>query len=156
MVDKKVSKSKSIKKSWGIHSKEGIKLDFLPIFEANKDNGEIETRYLKLKFKDPKSKKETEFTFNWLDIYMFVYFASNEELRQNLAARYERKINYIPYDVTFKLTDEEKASGVIKKRIELPVDELQMAIARNEAFKLIKKGKFKDDPSSFIFKGRKH
>jgi len=155
MDDKKVSKGQSVKKSWSIYSKEGIKLDFLPVFEVNKDNGEVETRYLKLNFKDTKTKKEQEFTFNWLDIYMFVYFTSNEELRQNLASRYERKVNYIPYDVTFKLTDEEKASGVIKKRIELPVDELQMAIARNEAFKMIKKGKIKNDPSSFIYKGKK-
>lgn len=152
MEDKK---KVSMKKSWSIRSKEGEKLDFLPIFEANKENGEIETTYLKLKFKNKETKKEQEFTFNWLDIYMFVYFACNEELRQNLANRYEKDIKYIPYDVTIKASDKEKESGVIKRRIELPVDELQMAIARNEAFKMLQKSKFKNDPSSFIYKGKK-
>lgn len=154
MEDKKIKNSKQVKKSWGIYSKEGIKLDFLPVFDVNKDNGDVETRYLKLNFKDPMTKVEREFTFNWLDVYMFIYFASNEELRQNLASRYERKVAYIPYDVTFKLTDEEKASGVIKKRIELPVDELQMAIARNEAFKMLRQNKVKN-PQSFVYRGHK-
>lgn len=149
---KKVSGGKTkTKKAWGIHSFEGTRLDFLPVFEVNADSKEVETRYLKLHFS--KEGKEYEFTFNWLDIYMFVYFVCNEELRQQLASRYERKINYIPYDVTIKVTETEKEEGVVKRRIELPVDELQMAIARNEAFLMLKKAKM--DPQEFLRKTRK-
>jgi len=130
------------KKRWRISSLENSLLDFYTIFEANKDSGDIEARYLKLSFTDDKGKEKT-FTFNWLDIYMFVYFTSNEELRRQLAARYERQINHIPYDVTLQLSAEEKASGIAKRRVELPVDELTMAIARNEAYKIL----MRNDPS---------
>ena len=140
------------KKAWGITSVEGTRLDFLPIFEMNAESKEIETRYLKLHFSE--GGREHEYTFNWLDIYMFVYFACNEELRQQLASRYEREIKYIPYDVTIKVTEAEKEEGLVKRRIELPVDELQMAIARNEAFKMLKKAKI--DPQTFLRRtGRK-
>ena len=142
-------KSKIEKKHWGITSKEGVRLNFLPIFETNEETGEVETRYLKLSFKDDKGK-DTELTFNWLDIYMFVYFASNEELRQNLAARYEREVKYIPYDVTIQISPEEKAEGTAKRRVELPVDELTMAIARNEAYKMLMRSKIKD-PRAFLY-----
>lgn len=153
--DKKVAGGKIKKKSWSIHSLEGIKLDFFPVFEANKENGEIETRFLNLKFKNPETRKEQEINLNWLDIYMFVYFACNEEKRQNLALKYEREVKYIPYDVTIRISEQEREQGLVKRRVELPVDELQMAIARNEAFKILQKGQFKNDPSSFIYKGKK-
>lgn len=146
--------SKQKKKYWGIRSKEGKKLDFFPIFEQNEESGEVETKFLQLKFQNEKGQEET-LTFNWLDIYMFIYFACNEELRQNLAARYERKINYVPYDVTIKLSDEEKASGMAQRRVELPVDELTMAIARNEAYKLWMRSKVKHDPRAFLYQQKR-
>lgn len=139
------------KKQWRIASKEGGKLEFYPIFEVNEESGDVEARWLQLKFLDDRGKEKV-MTFNWLDIYMFVYFACNEELRRNLAARYERNVNYIPYDVTINLSDEEKALGVVKRRVELPVDELQMAIARNEAFKMLMRTK---DPRAFGRSGRR-
>jgi predicted nucleic acid-binding protein len=136
------------KKYWRINSKEGLSLEFFPIFEVNEETGEVEARWLEMK--STKDGKEHKMTFNWLDIYMFVYFTANEELRQQLASRYERKINYVPYDVTIQLSSEEKATGVAKRRVELPVDELTMAIARNEAWKIMLRGKIKD-PKSFKY-----
>lgn len=134
------------KKQWRLASLNGEgKLDFFPLFEMSKDTGELETRFLELRFLDERGKEKT-MRFNWLDIYMFVYFTCNEELRRNLAARYERNVSYIPYDITLQLSDEEKATGIAKRRVELPVDELQMAIARNEAFKLLMRTK---DPRAF-------
>lgn len=136
------------KKYWRLHSKEGQTMEFFPVFEVNDETHEVEARWLELK--TTKDGKENKMTFNWLDIYMFVYFTANEELRRQLASRYERQVNYIPYDVTLQLTPEEKASGIAKRRVELPVDELTMAIARNEAYKILLKGNIKD-PRSFKY-----
>lgn len=138
------------KKYWAIESKEGTKLEFFPIFEANED-GETECTHIQLRFIGQDGKKQI-LTFNYLDIYMFMYFTANEELRMNLAARSERKSNFIPYDVQFNLSDQEKATGLANRRIELPVDELTMAIARNEAWKLWMKSATKGTPNAFLFK----
>lgn len=130
-------------------------LEFFPIFEVNPDNNEVEARYLELRFfEDGKPKT---MTFDWLNVYLFVYYTANEELRQNLALRYERKTNYIPYDVSFKITPEERDAGMVKRRIELPVDELAMAVARNEAYMMLgihAKGGKLPDPKQFMYKGR--
>jgi len=151
-TEKEVKDKGYSKKYWGIHSKEGTKLEFLPVFEPNKETGDIEARFVEMKFTDTDGK-EQKLTFNWLDIYMFMYFTCNEELRKNLAARYERQVNYIPYDVTVQCTPEEKESGIAKRRIQLPVDELTMAIARNEAHKLMMMSKTKK-PINFRDKGK--
>jgi len=144
--------TKMQKKQWRINSINGEgKLEFSPVFEVSEDTGDVETRYLELTFLERGNLKKM--VFNWLDIYMFVYFTCNEELRRNLAARYERQVNYIPYDVTMKVTKEEWESngGMVKRRVQLPVDELQMAIARNEAFKMMMRTK---DPRAFRGRGR--
>lgn len=141
--------SETKKKKWGvrtINSGEMVKFD--PIFDIAKKEGDltstgvpslsdqdIECKFVEMTIKD-KDGKEKLFVFNYLDIYMFIYFCANEELRQQLQQRYERVVHQIPYDVTFKMTDEEKKLGEAKRRIELPVDELIMAIARNEALKM--------------------
>lgn len=138
--------STASKKAWRINSlNDAGKLQFETVFEPNEETGEIEARYLGLRFIDEKGK-EKFMKFNWLDIYMFTYFTCNEELRRNLAARYERTVNYIPYDVTIQLSPEEKATGIAKRRVQLQVDELQMAIARNEAYKMLMRTK---DPRAF-------
>lgn len=142
------------KKVWRVKSREGRSLEFLPIFESNPENGDIEARWLEFRFLDAKGQVES-MNFNWLDIYMFVYFTCNEELRRNLALRYERQVKYIPYDVTVILSEEEKKAGKAERRVELQVDELVMAIARNEAFKILMKGKMKD-PSSFKYENKPH
>lgn len=139
------------KKAWRLNSLDNTgTLQFFPIFEKNDETGDIEARYLELSFLDERGKPK-KMTFNWLDIYMFMYFTCNEELRKNLAARYEREVSYIPYDVTIKVTHEDANVGIVKRRVELPVDELQMAIARNEAFKILLRSKSKD-PAAFAWK----
>jgi len=101
--------------------------------------------------------EDKAYKFNFVNLFQFIYFISNEELRQSLALRYQRRINKIPYDLSFKLDKEEIEKGFAKRRVELPVDEITMAIARNEAFKLmpgvlktIGSGKNPQD----LFKGR--
>jgi hypothetical protein len=148
-----LKKGGTSKKYWAIGSKEGDKLEFFPIFETNED-GEVEVRYIKLKFRDEKGRPK-EMTFNYLDIYMFMYFTANEELRKNLMARHERITNYIPYDVRVELSDQEKAQGYANRRVELPIDELTMAIARNEAWKLWMKSNNKMDPRAFLYQNKK-
>lgn len=138
------------KKYWKIRSHEGHTLEFFPVFEANEETGDVEARHIELRFRDEKGRERT-LTFNYLDIYMFMYFTANEELRQNLMARHERISNYIPYDVSIKLNDQEKSQGIANRRIELPIDELVMAIARNEAWKLWIKSNAKNDPRAFRY-----
>lgn len=127
------------KGKWSIKTLTGERFDFFPIWELpdSKYEGdsvqmgkEIECRYIDVKV------GETVHRFNYLDLFMFMYFTANEEMRQNLALRQERKVSYIPYDVTFKIDKEEAQAGIAKRHIELPVDDITMAIARNEAFKL--------------------
>lgn len=150
------NKTKS-KKYWRIVSKEGTKLEFFPVFEVSPDGDkQIEARYLEMRFEDKEGEYKT-FTFDWLNMYMFIYYTANEELRRNLAIKYERKVNMIPYDVTFKISEDEKQQGIAKRRIELPVGELEMAIARDEAFRLLfmaNKGVGLPDPKQFMYKGR--
>lgn len=146
----RLNKGGVAKKQWRITSKEGKLLEFFPIFEA-KEDGNVEATNIQFKFIDEKGREQV-MTFNYLDIYMFMYFTANEELRQSLAGRHERMTNYIPYDVQIKLNDKEKAQGYANRRIELPIDELTMAIARNEAWKLWFRSKTKGDPRAFLFK----
>lgn len=117
-------------RKWTIKSAEGTKFDFFPVFLFDEKEGQPKCTDVKIKIDDKTH------TFNFLNLFTFIYFCANEELRQQLAQRYERKVNYLPYDVTFKLSSNERASGTVKRRIELPVGEIIMAIARNEAFKL--------------------
>jgi len=150
----KLEKGGIAKKYWKIRSKEGVVLEFFPIFEVNQESGDTEATKIQMQFVDDKGKK-TLATFNYLDIYMFMYFTANEELRQSLSARHEKQTNYIPYDVQLKLTDQEKSQGYANRRVELPIDELTMAIARNEAWKLWFRAKTKHDPRAFLFKNSK-
>jgi len=143
------------KKYWAIESKEGEKLEFFPIFEANEETGLPEASKIQLRFHDKAKGELKTFTFNYLDVYMFMYFVANEELRQGLLAKSERKTNYIPYDVRIELSQQEKSQGFANRRIELPVDELTMSIARNEAWKMWIKSQSKTDPRAFNYKKRK-
>lgn len=152
-TEKKIKEKGHDKKHWAIRSKDGHKLEFFPIFEANED-GEVQCTHIQLRFTDEKGNERT-MLFNYLDIYMFMYFTANEELRRNLAARHERLTNYIPYDVQIKISDDEKARGIANRRIELPVDEITMAIARNEAWKLWIKSQYKGNPKEFLYRKNK-
>lgn len=155
--------AKRIKKGWNIGSKEGEKITFIPMFEVvekpddtSQVAGDVECTYVQV-IKEGKNGKET-MTFNYLDIYMFMYFTASEELRQNLAQRYERNVSMIPYEVEFTLDPKEKETGKAKRRIELPVDEITMAVARNEAYKMTssKLGKGGSlNPKDYVYKRKK-
>jgi len=125
------------KKGWSVRTvDQKNNVWFYPFFELNtKENlAEVADREIECRYVDVVIDKKT-YRFNFLDLFMFVYYCANEELRQQMALRYERKINYIPYDVSFKLSKEERQEGSAKRRIELPIDELAMAIARNDSMK---------------------
>lgn len=135
-----------VKKRWGLTDlKNSIRVNWFPVWEVKipdptkldviATDKDVECRYIEVTGKT-KDGKDVEWKFNFLDIFMFIYFIANEELRQQLNLRYERKVSYIPYEVSFRLTPEEKNSGIVSRRIELTVDELTMAIARNEALKI--------------------
>ncbi len=131
-------------KTWKIKSTKGKVFEFLPVFLYDKEEDKIKCNEVMIKI------DKEEHWFNFLNLFMFVYFVASDELRQSLALRYERKVNFIPYDVSFKLSNDEKAAGMAKRRIELPVDELAMAVARNEAFKLgFLRNKIKDLKGNF-------
>jgi hypothetical protein len=124
-------------KKWKLKSGEGKVVEFYPIFEVTKDGQDAECKVIKIKIDDK------EYTLNFVNIFQFIYFICNEELRQGLALRYQRRVNYIPYDVNFKLDEEEIKKGWAKRRINLPIDELSMAVARNEGWKYWIKNKLK-------------
>ncbi len=126
------------KKKWKVRTADQTKeMSFFPVFEINVPDGEIvkatdkevECRYVDIEFTDDKGATAS-MRMNFMDLYMFVYYVANEELRQQLLMRYERKINYIPYEVTFKIDKEEAGLGVAKRLIKLPVDDIMMAMAR--------------------------
>lgn len=149
---------KTEKKKWGLTSKEGARYDFFPQFVlTTEDNsasgkpGEVECQFIRIEWKDQKGNDQHA-TFNYLDLYMFIYYCCNEELRQNLAMRYERQVSFIPYEVSFKLSPEEKSTAIVKRSIQLEVDELIMAIARNEAWKMLLKKGGNPKPGDFIYK----
>ena len=121
------------------------------IFETSEDGQDIECKAIQMKHEGKN------YTFNFMNLFQFMYFISNEELRQGLAMRYQRRANRIPYEVTFKLSPEEITRGMCKRRIELTVDELAMAIARNEAWKLmphVQKQILEGAKPQELFKGR--
>lgn len=139
-------------KTWTIKSGNGDKFKFTPVFETSPDGQDVECKDIIITVKDK------DYKFNFINLYQFMYFAASEELRQGLAMRYQRRVNRIPYEVIFKLSEDEIRAKFAKRRIELPIDELTMAIARNEAWKLMPgvKTKILDGVKPWqLFKGRK-
>ena len=133
-VKKATDKAKKTKKKkkWTITDVDKTQdFHFYPMFEVNTEDKSVETRFVGMEINGKQYK------FNYLDLFMFIYFCGNEEIRRSLAMRQEmaRAVNYIPYEVTIKLTDKEKKQGMVKRRLQVPIDELSMAIARNEAMK---------------------
>lgn len=95
-------------------------------------NKEVECTMINVKMVDKKGK-ETIMDLGFQEIFMFIYYCCNEELRQALQLRQERKITELPYEVTFKLDKGEIEAGMAKRLIKLPVDEITMAAARANA-----------------------
>jgi hypothetical protein len=139
-----MAKSEIETKKWKVRTADQTKeISFLPTFEVtamDKDeikigtNKNVECKFVDIEMSDADKPDGTlSMRMNFLDLYMFVYFIANEELRQSLQMRYERKVTEIPYEVTFKLDPEEQQRGLVKRLITLGVDEIAMAIARSEA-----------------------
>jgi hypothetical protein len=152
--NKKVKAKTEQRKYWQITSADDSrkKLEFFPLFVVNDETKEVECRNLDIRYTDERGKQHT-MLFDWLNIFMFVYYTANEELRQQLASRYERKVNYVPYELTIPVTPEDAKVGNVKRRVELPIDELTMAIAREEAWKIFLRNKGKiGDPRAFTYK----
>jgi hypothetical protein len=107
------------KKVWNIKSKEGKSLKFIPHFKVGRgEEGQDEVLAERLEIYVDNER----FTMHFEELMMFVYMVGNEEQRQKMANYYRRDIQYIPYNVTFKITPEEKEIGIAKRRIELPID----------------------------------
>lgn len=121
-------------KAWKLKAaNNGKVLEFYPVFDIQGSGPmtEVEAKEVILKI------GKDEYKINFTNLFQFVYFIANEELRQGLALRYDRKVNYLPYDVSFKLDDQEVQQKFARRRINLPVDEIITAYARNEAWKLV-------------------
>lgn len=138
------------KKYWSVRTADNKNIKFYPIFEVNEGidaekglvgGNEIECKFVDVDFGDGKQMR-----FNFMDIYMFMYACANEELRQQLNLRVERPIYEIPYELTFKLTTDEKAAGFAKRLVKLPVEELAMSYARSLAGKHLEKMSQKGAP----------
>lgn len=143
------------KKNWKIRSKEGEEINFFPVFDVIEKpedtsalSGDLECSYIQIKVGDKTM------TFNYLDLYMFLYFISSEELRINLAKRYERNISMIPYEVSFTLDREEKEKGFAKRLIQVPVDEISMVYARGKANEMLNRDIINNklDPNNYKYK----
>lgn len=143
------------KKRWRIQSKEGDEIQFFPVFETIEKPedtsalaGDVECRYIQIKHGDKT------ITLNYLDLYMFLYFISSEELRVNLSKRYERNVSLIPYEVSFTLDREEMEKGTAKRLIQVPVDEISMVYARSKANEMLNRDIINQDlnPAKYRYK----
>lgn len=120
----------------------GKDITLQPVFKINEKQGvehkEVECRQIIMEIGSERH------IIDFQAFFMFCYFCCSEELRQQLALKYERQINYIPYEVSFKLEESERTKPIVKRRIELPVDEISMAFAKNQGWDLFLKNKFGD------------
>lgn len=141
----------------------GNKVTFVPILEEVETNTdglrnpeeakkEVECNYIEVTAKATDGS-DIKLKFNYLDLYGFIYFIGNEDLRRQLALRYERDIVYMPYDVSFRVSDDEKTSGYAHRRIELPVDDVAMAMARAKL--RVKEGMSQEDSDKELSEWRK-
>lgn len=129
-------------KHWEVRDFSGKTITFFPVFtiqdfEAGKitvaTDKEVECKEVKIRISDEKTGKDQDFNLGFQELFMFVYYCANEEIRRALQLKQERKITNIPYEVTFKLSKDEIQAGMAKRLISLPVDEITMAIARSSA-----------------------
>lgn len=124
------------KKEWKLKTKNDKTLTFFPKFGVNEEKETIcQTVIMR--------EGDNEYIINYLDLMMFCYFIGSEEHRMKLANTELKKVREIPYDVTFKISQDEKKAGIAKRRIVLTIDELIAAYCRNEAMKQNFKNKLK-------------
>ena len=117
-------------KKWSIKTLEGKKVDFFPVFVAN-EKGDAECIKVILKIDGEN------YTFPYLEILMFCYMIGNEEQRRKLTNIQFKKVTYLPYNVSFKISEQEKKEGMARRRIELPVDNIIASYFKGEAQKAI-------------------
>ena len=117
-------------KKWTIKTLEDKKFNFYPVFISD-TQGTVKCERVIMK------EGENKYTFNFLDLLMFVYFVGDEEQRQKLLNVQSKIIKEIPYDVTFKIDKMEKETGIAKRRIMLPLDGVIAAYCRDEAKKIV-------------------
>jgi len=117
-------------KKWRLKTKNGKVLDFRPRFISN-IKGDTLCDLVTIK------EGNNEFIVNFLDLVLFCYFVGDEEVRRKLTNIQTKTVREIPYNVTFKISDNEKKSGIAKRRIILTIDELISAYCRNEAQKFV-------------------
>jgi len=123
-------------KKWFLKTLEGEKVSFYPVFIVDSQNN-IECQRVVIKI------DENKYTFNFLDLLMFVYFIGDEEQRRKLTNIEMKTIREIPFNVTFKIGEREKKEGIAKRRIMLPIDNLIAAYCRDEAKKFTFKQKLR-------------
>lgn len=134
---------KKAEKAWHLKASDGVEITLLPIFVVRDEiqdqevrvatNKEIECTMFHVTMKNHNTGQEMIMDIPFQEVFMLVYFCANEEIRLALQMRQEKKISYIPYEVTFKLTESELKDKMAKRLIRLPIDELSMAIARADA-----------------------
>ncbi len=129
------------KKNWNLRDFRGQEISFFPVFVVQdlKDgqvmlgtNQEVECKQVHIEMKN-KAGDIQNYDIGFQELFMFVYYAANEEMRRNLQLQREKKISHIPYEVTFRLSQDEIGAGMAKRLIQLPVDDIIMSIARSEA-----------------------
>lgn len=130
-------KEKTTKGKWKIKSNKGEVFEWFPIFTVDRESGEVKCESIQMTFNGE------DHVFNFDNIFMFIYFIANEEMRRQLSLRYERRVNYIPYDVLFKLDKQEIEKGEAKRRIQLPIDEITAFYAQQEGMKHLLKNPLK-------------
>lgn len=127
-------------KKWKVQMSDSIEATFFPVFVTQDlapgvvmsgQGKEVECKLVHVQLKQGENIVEGDIGFQ--ELFMFVYYCANEEMRQNLQMRQQKQVSQIPYEVTFKLTEEEAREKMAKRLISLPVDEIQMAIARSGA-----------------------
>lgn len=151
-------------KHWSVKDFSGKKISFFPVFVVQDfksgevtmtTNKEVECKEVKIRISDEKTGKDQDFNLGFQELFMFVYYISNEELRRNLQLRQQRNISEIPYEVTFKLSQDEIKAQMAKRLIKLPVDDITMAIARSSAQLIEGKANLKDTVESYFARKNK-
>ena len=128
-------------KGWQIRASDGVEIKFTPVFVVKQlqpgqmtvvTDKDVECTMVHVEMRQ-SGKEDLVMDLGFQELFMFVYFCCNEELRQALQLRQQRQITEIPYEVTFKLDKGEIEAGMAKRLIKLPVDEITMASVRADA-----------------------
>lgn len=128
-------------KKWKVQASDGVEVTFYPVFVTQDipdgqvmtgQTKEVECKFVHMHMQGPDGSK-VEMDIGFQELFMFIYYCASEEKRQELQLRQMKHISQIPYEVTFKLDSNEIEAKMAKRLIQLPVDEITMAIARSEA-----------------------